>query len=145
MSTAHTERAALGHDETSHSAKSPTCTNIGWDAYVTCSRCDLNTYTEIPALGHAYSAWEIFIEPDEYGDGFKSRVCGRCGDEEFEMVLYASGDVDGDGAITNSDITIAIRVMSGWTCDGEVMRVDTNYDGKITNRDIIALIRKLAE
>ena len=31
--------AALGHDEESHEAKAATCTAIGWDAYVTCSRC----------------------------------------------------------------------------------------------------------
>ena len=31
---------AHGHDEVSHDAKAPTCTEIGWDAYVTCSRCD---------------------------------------------------------------------------------------------------------
>ena len=44
--------AAIGHDEVSHSAKAPTCTEIGWDAYVTCSRCDYTTYSEIPATGH---------------------------------------------------------------------------------------------
>ena len=28
----------LGHNEIPHAAKAPTCTEIGWDAYVTCSR-----------------------------------------------------------------------------------------------------------
>ena len=64
--------------------------------------------------------------------------------KQFDVNDLIEQDKSGS-SITNSDITIAIRVMSGWTCDGEVMRVDTNYDGKITNRDIIALIRKLAE
>ncbi len=45
-------KEALGHDETTHEAQAPTCTEIGWDAYVTCSRCDHTTYVEIPALGH---------------------------------------------------------------------------------------------
>ena len=44
--------AALGHDEVEHEAQAPTCTEIGWDAYVTCTRCDYTTYVEIPALGH---------------------------------------------------------------------------------------------
>ena len=35
-----------------HAAKAPTCTEIGWDAYETCSRCDYTTYTELPALNH---------------------------------------------------------------------------------------------
>ncbi len=43
---------ALGHDEISHAAQAPTCTEIGWNAYVTCSRCDHSTYVEIPAKGH---------------------------------------------------------------------------------------------
>ena len=45
-------KAALGHDEVEHEAQAPTCENIGWEAYVTCSRCDYTTYVEIPALGH---------------------------------------------------------------------------------------------
>ncbi len=44
--------AALGHDEIAHEAQAPTCTAIGWDAYVTCSRCDYTTYKETAALGH---------------------------------------------------------------------------------------------
>ena len=38
---------ALGHDEIEHVAQAPTCTEVGWDAYVTCSRCDYSTYSEI--------------------------------------------------------------------------------------------------
>ena len=45
---------ALGHDEVTHIAKAATCTEIGWDAYVTCNRCEHTTYNEIPALDHAY-------------------------------------------------------------------------------------------
>ena len=35
-----------------HDAQAPTCTEIGWDAYKTCSRCDYTTYAELPALNH---------------------------------------------------------------------------------------------
>ena len=35
-----------------HAAKAPTCTEIGWDAYDTCSRCNYTTYAELPALNH---------------------------------------------------------------------------------------------
>jgi protein-disulfide isomerase len=44
--------AALGHDPQTHEAKAATCTEIGWNAYETCSRCDYTTYVEISALGH---------------------------------------------------------------------------------------------
>ncbi len=51
----HTETKtvdALGHAEVSHDEKAPTCTAIGWNAYVTCSRCTYTTYLEVPALTH---------------------------------------------------------------------------------------------
>lgn len=40
------------HDLIHHEAKTPTCTESGWDAYDTCSRCDYSTYVEKPALKH---------------------------------------------------------------------------------------------
>jgi len=43
---------ALGHDLVHHDAQAATCTEVGWEAYDTCSRCDYTTYKEIPALGH---------------------------------------------------------------------------------------------
>ena len=44
--------APLGHNEIDHKAKAPTCTETGYDAYVTCSRCNYTTYEERAALGH---------------------------------------------------------------------------------------------
>ena len=46
---------ALGHDLEHHEAKPATCTEIGWNAYDTCTRCDYTTYVEIEALGHDWA------------------------------------------------------------------------------------------
>ena len=46
------EKDSNNHDLEQHAAKAPTCTEIGWDAYDTCSRCDYTTYAELPALNH---------------------------------------------------------------------------------------------
>lgn len=46
------EKDPNNHDLVQHEAKAPTCTEIGWDAYETCSRCDHTTYAELPALNH---------------------------------------------------------------------------------------------
>ena len=46
------EKDPDNHDPILHEAKAPTCTEIGWNAYETCSRCDHTTYTELPALNH---------------------------------------------------------------------------------------------
>ena len=47
------EKDSNNHDLVQHAAKAPTCTEKGWDAYKTCSRCDYTTYAELPALNHA--------------------------------------------------------------------------------------------
>ena len=46
------EKDSNNHALEQHAAKAPTCTEIGWDAYETCSRCDYTTYAELPALKH---------------------------------------------------------------------------------------------
>ena len=63
---------ALGHDIVHHESKTPTCTEIGWNAYDTCSRCDYTTYQELATLGHNYSEeWS----KDESGHWHE---CSRC-------------------------------------------------------------------
>ena len=47
------EKDPNNHDLVHHAAQAPTCTEKGWNAYETCSRCDHTTYVELPALNHA--------------------------------------------------------------------------------------------
>ena len=65
-------KAALGHDLTEHAGKAPTCTEIGWEAYKTCSRCDYTTYEEIAATGHTPGSAATCTEP---------QTCTVCGTE----------------------------------------------------------------
>ena len=48
------EKDPNNHDLVHHDAKAPSCTEIGWDAYDTCSRCDYTTRKELPALNHDF-------------------------------------------------------------------------------------------
>ena len=43
------EKDPNNHALEQHAAKAPTCTEKGWNAYETCSRCDYTTYVELPA------------------------------------------------------------------------------------------------
>lgn len=61
----------LEHELEYHAAKASTCTDIGWDEYATCARCDYTTYKEIAALGHNY----LFSRVD---DEYHGQVCSRC-------------------------------------------------------------------
>ncbi len=56
--------APLGHDIISHDAKAATCTEKGWEAYQSCSRCDHTTIVETTG-SHSYVGG----------------VCSKCGSE----------------------------------------------------------------
>lgn len=51
------EKDANNHDLENHAAKALTCTEAGWDEYVTCKRtgCTYTTYQAKPALNHDYT------------------------------------------------------------------------------------------
>ena len=72
------EKDSNNHALVQHEAKAPTCTEIGWDAYKTCSRCDYTTYAELPALNHDYQA--VTVEPTCETDGYTIFTCSRCKD-----------------------------------------------------------------
>ena len=72
------EKDPNNHDLEQHAAKAPTCTEIGWNAYETCSRCDHTTYTELPALNHDYQA--VTVAPTCETDGYTVFTCSRCKD-----------------------------------------------------------------
>ena len=83
---------ALGHDIEEHEAKAPTCTEIGWNAYETCSRCDYTTYSEIEATGHT---------PGAAATCTTAQTCDVCGTVLAEALGhdYQNGYCDICGAI----------------------------------------------
>ena len=72
------EKDPNNHDLVQHEAKAPTCTEKGWNAYETCSRCDYTTYAEQPALNHALVQHDAQAPTcTEIGwDAYKT--CSRC-------------------------------------------------------------------
>ncbi len=81
--------SAPGHDIINHPAKAPTCTEIGWDEYDTCSRCDYSTYAEKAALGHDYQP--VVTEPTCTEQGFTTHTCSRCGDAYTDSFVPETG------------------------------------------------------
>lgn len=74
-----------------------TCTEKGNNTY-TCSVCG-NSYVEtIPALGHNWSEWEVYIEPTCTATGRKRRTCARCNTTGTETVA-ATGHTPSDWII----------------------------------------------
>jgi len=70
----------ISHDIVSHEQKEPTCTEAGWLAYVMCSYCGYNTYTEVSARGHMYGVGVITQQPTCENEGVMTYTCYYCGD-----------------------------------------------------------------
>ena len=73
------ERNPNNHDLVHHDAKAPTCTEIGWDAYDTCSRsgCNYTTYVELPAQhDFVYHQAKPATCKEKGWDAY--RTCSRC-------------------------------------------------------------------
>ena len=112
----------LGHDEIAHDAKAPTCTEIGWDAYVTCSRCDYTTYSEKTGGGHDYVA--------EEGAPGMIYTCSRCEDSYVEPIPSTPVALKTESFETAWGMTFESRVLAG-----EAITAGTRfrffYDGEI--------------
>ena len=77
---------ALGHDLKETVITEPTCGTAG-SKEVTCSRCDFNKVTEIPATGnHAYGDWVIVKEATCTEKGLRTQTCANCGDVLEEVI-----------------------------------------------------------
>jgi len=111
----HGERTfALGHNLVHHEEKK-SCTEIGWEAYDSCTRCTYSTYKEIPIAGHVTktdpaklptcmesglgegSHCDIcgqLLETQEIlpplGHDYIDCVCSRCGHRESEGLEYSA-------------------------------------------------------
>lgn len=91
---------ALGHDLVHHDGQEATCTEIGWEEYDTCSRCDYTTYEEISALGHSPQTAvkeNIVAATCETAGSYDSVVyCERCNEvlSRETIIVDALGHVD---------------------------------------------------
>ena len=121
---------ALGHDLTHHDAQAATCSEIGWEAYDTCSRCDYTTYEEIPATGHTFS--HVNSTPATCTEaGVKEHYhCSVCG-KDFE---------DENGATEMTDTSIPTKPHTLTKVDGSEPTctedgVKLHYHCSVCNKD----------
>ena len=125
------------HDYVNHDAKAPTCTEIGWDAYITCNNCDLNEYKELPALGHDYA--DTIVDPTCTEQGYTSHDCSRCDASYKDTYVDALGHTAGDpveenrvepecGVEGSYDTVIYCSV-----CGAEIERTNDKIDALVHN------------
>jgi|GEM_PF-1195565 len=77
---------ATGHSKVSVAAQTPTCTEIGWNAYEYCSNCDYTTYSEIASLGHSFTAYTDYKPATCSKDATKIASCDNgCGTTDVQI------------------------------------------------------------
>ncbi len=119
----------LGHDLKHHDAKAPTCIDLGWEEYYTCSRCDYTTYVEIPAKGHTYGDWIIDKEATCTEDGSKHKECTVCHEKlETEEILPLGHSFT--NYVSNNDATTTEDGTKTAICD----RYGCNEKSTITDK-----------
>ncbi len=107
--------------------------------------CISNVFEVNVALGMQYlTSGTVKIHESVFSDiAFNNKIyVSGC----HKVVAYSDnvvGDYDGDDELTNTDMTLLIRCLSGWILDRTV--IDVTGDGRINNRDAIYLIQKLTE
>ena len=72
------EKDPNNHALEQHAAKAPTCTEKGWNAYETCSRCGYTTRKELPALKHDLVS-HVAQAPTCTEKGWAYDTCSRSG------------------------------------------------------------------
>ena len=95
------------HALTHVKAQAPTCTEVGWNAYDTCTRCDYTTYVEIPANLDNHALIHVKAQAptctDHGWDAYD--ICQRCGYTTFKELpalghWYGEWTPNGDGTQT---------------------------------------------
>ena len=102
------EKDPNNHDLVHHDAKAPTCTEKGWNAYNTCSRCNYTTYAELPALNHDLVQHEAKA-PTCTEIGWNAyETCSRCNYTTYTELPALNH------ALVNHDAQAATCTEKGW-------------------------------
>ena len=126
---------APGHDLEHHEAKAPTCSEIGWDAYDECKRCDYTTYHELGTTDHTWGEWVL---KDGYEDDCTTvrvytRSCTVCQtvDTNENTVSAAAAHVWGNWVV-DREPTGTQKGLRHRTCENCAVTDSEEYDHEHT-------------
>ena len=121
--TEYGEKDPNNHDLVHFRAKAPTCTEIGWDAYEACSRCDHTTRKELPALNHNLEQHEAKAPTctEKGWDAYKT--CSRlgCNYTTYQEIPALKHD------LVHHDAQAATCTEIGWDAYKTCSRLGCNY------------------
>ena len=112
-----------------------------------CSVCQEVIYK----AAHTESEWIIDIPATTEAGGHRHKECTVCGlytKEEDTAKLsgaYIPGDINGDGAVNNKDLTRLFQYLSDWDVEVNDAALDVNGDGSVNNKDLTRLFQYLSD
>ena len=132
------EKDSNNHDLVQHAAKAPTCTEIGWDAYEACSRCDHTTRKELPALNHNLEQHEAKAPTctEKGWDAYKTCSRSGCNYTTYQEIPALKHD------LVHHNAQAATCTEIGWDAYKTCSRLGCNYT---TYQEIPALKHDLVQ
>ena len=117
------ERNPNNHDLVHHDAKAPTCTEIGWDAYEACSRCNYTTRKELPAQhDFVYHQAKPATCKEKGWDAY--RTCSRCDYTDYvELPALKNHDLKQYVTKAPTCTEIGFAYVRCWRCDYSTSQV----------------------
>lgn len=119
-SNTDTPVAAQGHSEASHEGQAATCTVAGWEAYVTCARCNYTTYVEIPATNHEGTLVQV--------DALAA-TCTTDGHNAYEYCTACDYTTKVVASQTGHNMGAWYTVEGSTSCTGSTQRRDCQNEG----------------
>lgn len=145
------EKFVCEHKKTELVGMSPaTCQGVGYTGDTVCTSCgDIIEYGKtIPIIDHKYE-WVITKAASESETGLKEEICSVCGNKSgrSEVVVYQAyipGDINGDNAVDNKDLTRLFQHLSNWDVSVNAPALDVNGDNSVDNKDLTRLFQFLS-
>lgn len=147
--TTVTIQIATYHKSETIPAVAVTCTDIGYTEGTKCATCGMiiSKPQPINPVGHQWDEGVVTKEPTATEAGERTYTCTVCGKMQADPtppLPYLPGDINGDCAVNNKDLTRLMKYLAGEDVTVIQAALDVNGDRAVNNKDLTRLMKYLA-